>query len=145
MKAAFLSYNSINGFEAGWQERGEHKALVIPCSHGSSAAPYRRSQAQSDDVTREVNKLWQKLREHISELDLIVVYVGADGSENAIELASELPSEKVIFVLCDCRMATKMHLLDVSGHKDTRRIMCECRGRETMGELCERFLETGTI
>lgn len=144
-KAAFLSYNSIEDFEAGWQKGNDCEALIIPCSHGSSAAPFRRNLAQCNDVTREIDKLWGRLREHINELDHVVVYVGGDGSENAIQLASELPSEKVTFVMCDCRMGTKERLLNEVGHLNTRRIMCECRGVKTMGRLCKSFLETAVI
>ncbi len=145
-KAAFLSYNSIAGFSAGWIDgTTDCKALIIPCSHGSSAAPKVRSEAQCHDVTNEITRLWAQLREHVKELDYIVVYVGSDGSENAITLASELPSEKVTFVMCDCRLGTKDELLRRAGHTNARQIMCECRGLETMGRLCKRFLDTGMI
>jgi len=144
-KAAFLSYNSVLGFDSGWSEGEEkRKALIIQCSRGF-AAPKFRNQEQCREVSKEVDRLWEELEKNSEELDLVVVYVGGDGSENAISLASKLPADKIVFVMCPCKIGEKVNLIRRFGLGYARRINCECRGTVTMSILCKNFLRTGDI
>ena len=144
-KAAFLSYNAIAGFNAGWYDGNDCKVLVIPNSKGQLFAAVLSGESGNRIVTNEINDLWKKLGEVITEIDYVVVYVGTDGSEIAIELASKLPADKVVYVLCDCGLSDKQRMIKSAGHELARQIICECRGLQTMSRLCKSFLQTGIV
>ncbi|MBX9670149.1 MAG: hypothetical protein K2X93_21290, partial [Candidatus Obscuribacterales bacterium] len=94
---------------------------------------------------REVTDLWDELDRMLPELDHIVVYVGANGSEEAIRRAAVMPPEKVTFVLCDCNLREKERVICTSGMSTARTVMCECGGRHTMRALFERYIKSGTV
>lgn len=145
MKAAFVSYNAIPGYSAGWHENNGHRALVLPNTMGKEHATDSPGKRGAKAVVNEIDRLWTQLRDVLSEIDHVVIYVGAQGSEYAIELASRIDSSKVTYVLCDCLLERKQKLLVGVGHAEARQIMCECSGTETMSRLCGEFLESGLI
>ena len=148
MKAAFVSYNSIGGLRAGWHkstEGNDNEILVIPNSKGNQFATSTVGSVGNDIVTDEITKLWQQLDQVVNQVDKVVVYVGDNGSEVAIKLASKLPAEKVAYVLCSCNERSKRAMIKEAGHAEAQIIMCECRGIRTMGRLCGDFLSTGKL
>lgn len=82
--------------------------------------------------------------EELATIDFVVVYVGANGSQGAIELAAKA-GEKARFVMCDCNLGIKLSMIASSMGKITPFLECECGGRETMARLVEEFLETGNV
>lgn len=105
---------------------------------------YRRRK-YADHVRDEIGTLWGKLQETIAEIEHVVVYVGSNGSERAIALAAQLPASKVTFVGCDCGLLQKEAMVQTAGLAAARRMLCECGGHRTMGQLFERFMETGEL
>lgn len=141
---ALVSYNQIGGGnKTGWQKEGGRRALVIQNSKGEQFAATYAGERGDNEVRREINTAWDTLQGSLKELDQVVVYVGTSGSERAIELAAQLPPEKVTFVLCDCGLHGKRALINQSGLGMARQILCECRGVHTMGRILSSFLATG--
>lgn len=83
--------------------------------------------------------------------DFLVVYVGASGSQGAVELASRYQRSKVRFVLCDCDFEAK--LADIARAFGVRHpadwnipvLPCECGGHRTMDRLVRDFIATGRV
>lgn len=125
---ALVSYNSIClGQQSGWQEQEDRRALVIQ-NYGAYWMVKEDSFIKS-----------------LSELDHIVVYVGARGLHDALKLASPLPPEKVTFVLCPCDLGEKYLSISRAGFRQSQQISCECGGLLTMNKLLTNFLETGQL
>lgn len=151
---AFVTYNTLgddNRVATGWQTSRrcqERKALVLQNTKGRRSAADqwdRWSAGEVDAVRREIGDVWDELSRSLHLLDHVVVYVGASGSEAAVELASKLPAGKVTFVRCRCGLAEKDALIDSSGMQESQRITCECGGRATMRALFECFMDSGLL
>lgn len=145
MKAAFLSYNAIPGFNSGWHKGEVHSALVIPNSRGDQLAAVFMGESGNNAVTDEITRLWIRLSESLSDIDKVIVYVGDNGSEVAIDLAGRLPANQVVYVLCDCNLEAKRQKIAGNGHQRAKEIICECRGMSTMSRLAREFLRSGQI
>lgn len=143
-KVAFITYNEVGEkIASGWHERNGHRALVLQNTKGQGGL----TDGPIGEANRreQINLLWQELRQQLSAIDHIVVYVGTNGSEAAIALASELRPEQVTFVGCDCNIFAKEMLIQAAGMDKSKRLLCECGGHMTMEWLLNRFLETGQI
>ena len=142
---AFVTYNTVgDDLSSGWHGSNGRRALILQRVNGDG----RRSSGSklSPDARRdEIGTLWGQLQEALLELDHVVVYVGARGSEHAIALAAQLPAAKVTFVGCDCGLSHKEALVQAAGMADARRMLCECGGHRTMSALFESFMETGEL
>lgn len=154
-KIAFVTYNSVgDGLSSGWHGTGDRRALVLQNTKGEAWAvnPGKPLQNGEGDYTpsrdrrqEEINKLWGQLQESLSDLDHVVVYVGAGGSERAIELAGQLPASKVTFVACDCSLSAKERLIQEAGLFEAGRVLCECGGRRTMEAMLNCYMATGAL
>jgi len=155
MKVAFVTYNSVGrNLSSGWHGTPDRRALVLQNTKGEAWAVNPDNPLRSADGdygpsrarrTEEIDRLWGQLQEHLPELDHLVVYVGTGGSDRAVELASQLPASKVTFVGCDCNMGHKVQLLRRYGFSNDQTVMSECGGIQTMGELFESFMVSGTV
>ena len=150
---AFVSYNPIGDTpESGWQEKEGRRALVLQNSKGHpwemdklSAQVEWRFGSGNPYVKAEIDELWAALIKVLPELDQVVIYLGAGGSEHAVELASHISPEKITFVACNCDIHEKRTLIDHFALGSVNQIKCECGGKRTMGELLSRFLVTGQL
>lgn len=151
--AAFVTYNTVgDSLRSGWHDGPEgRRALVIQNSTGrlwgasiDPVLPAKNTGENANRVSSEIDNLWGQLREALSELDQIVVYVGDKGSEVAIRLAAELPAEKVTFALCQCNFRYKTALIrsHVAG---AGTVVCECGGHYAMERLFQSFMATGSL
>lgn len=162
-KVGFITYNTI-GKESrlpnGWLKGPEgRKAFLIQNSKGNRfavdqllggaekpPAGYSRDEDKYIDLVRdEIATLWKDLQEVLFDLDHIVVYVGAHGSEHAITFASQLSVSKITFVACDCNLPLKELLIRAAGMMKVQRVLCECGGRQTMKLLLDNFLVAGKL
>ncbi|GEM_PF-1592955 len=159
----FLTYNSIGkagNISNGAHETPERRAIVLQGSpkdiwaaskvYGGGKVPppgYDRDQGQYVNfISNEIDRLWADLSQGIDEFDHIIIYVGAKGSERALELAASLPPQKVTLVMCDCELGRKLHLISQIGNlKEARRILCECGGNMTFYRMFWHYLETGIV
>lgn len=153
---AFVTYNTVGqDLNDGWHEGGEgRKAFVLQNSKGGSwgaknPVNYDYSRSEGDSLVGqrmdEIGNLWGRLQEALPELDHVVVYVGANGSQRAIALAAMLPPSKVTFVGCDCGFGRKVEYARAAGLSKARWVDCECGGHRTMRTLYESFMETGAL
>ncbi len=165
---AFVTYNTVgeNGLTSGWHDgpdgrralvlqntRGERQAattdplndfLAVTLGDASQVATVRerRSERRRD----QIDTLWGKLQEALPELDHIVVYLGARGSERALELAAgSLAAGKVTLVSCGCGLEQKAQLVEEYALQDCGRRLCECGGYATMWALYNGFMATGDL
>src|SRR3990167_8889021 len=140
-KVAFVTYNTVGeNLSSGWHGSNGRRALVLQRTKGDG----RRSggnanQLSSDGRREEVGILWGELQKALPELDHVVVYVGANGSQRAIELASTVPPSKVTFVGCDCGLPEKEFMIQQAGMDEAGRVLCECGGHLTMELLFKSF------
>lgn len=141
--AAFITYNVMDGDVAsGWHESGKRRALVLQNTRGEGTwgntigVAARRKQSRT---------LWQQLQNVLPEIDHVVIYVGTRGSEIAIMLSAQLPTNKVTYVMCSCGRDNKIALIRMAGMFAARRINCACGGHGTMRDLFDSFMETGEI
>lgn len=152
---AFVTYNSVgDGLASGWHGSNGRRALVLQNGSGerwavdsfyrAEGADYSRSD-HAGHVAGEIDRLWGELRQSLSDIDHIVVYVGSNGSEHAIALAAQLPSSKVTFVGCGCGLPYKEAMIQTAGLAEAGRVLCECGGHRTMGMLFEHFMESGEL
>lgn len=149
---AFLTYNSVGeGLGNGWHASNGRRALVLQNTKG---ARWLADQGPLDPdghatetgrVRDEISSLWDELQKGIADLDHVVVYVGSDGSEQAIALAAKLPEDKVTLVACGCGLFQKKVLARALGLPNPRWVRSECGGHRTMKSLYECFMETGEL
>lgn len=147
---AFVTYNTVgDGVANGWHDSNGRRALVLQNSKGEQWAVSPSNVPPADlgasRVVAEIDRLWGELRKSIDSIDHIVVYVGANGSEQAIALAAQLSAEKITFVGCDCGLAFKEAMVRAAGLSRSRRLLCECGGHWTMKRLFETFMATGEL
>lgn len=142
---AFVTYNTVGGdLSSGWYSGPEgRRALVLQNTKGDGSPS---SRAIGEGNRREqIGLLWIELQKSLPELDHVVVYVGANGSESAIKLAAQLPASKVTFVSCDCGLPFKEVLIQQAGLTEATRVLCECGGHRTMEKLYLGFMGTGAL
>lgn len=173
-KAAFLTYNTVGepgAFRSGVTAINGHEAIVVQHPKGQRWGaqvdgvdpvwtPEATAQLQAEpEVVKPQCYAAGRARESLvsdlysgifdpkslAELDYVVVYVGALGSEGAIALAAQAPRDKVRFVLCDCALDEKFNQVHKHGMERVPYLMCECGGRATMGKLVRQFLQTGSV
>lgn len=150
---AFLTYNTVGrGVADGWHEANGRRALVLQNTKGRAWLADQTAQRGSNAfaagtnlVQNEIGDLWERLVKALPEIDHVVVYVGSDGSENAIRLASALPAGKVTFVRCSCGLSSKDGLIASYGLAAARKVGCECGGHATMGSLFREFMQSGSF
>lgn len=141
---AFLTYNSVwQDLSNGWHEILGRRIFVLQNTKGGGSLA--TGSIGADRRREEIDILWGKLQEALPTLDHVVIYLGARGSERAIELARQLPASKVTFVSCDCGLPTKEALIQEAGLTDCGRVLCECGGHRTMAALLELFVATGEL
>ncbi len=140
---AFVTYNSVgDSLSSGWHDGpSDRRALVLQRTTGDGASVKLEPGQRSD----QISILWGELQKALPELDHIVVYVGANGSQRAIALAGQLPASKISFVGCDCGILQKEAMIQAAGLTEARRLLCECGGHRTMKRLYTHFMETGTL
>jgi hypothetical protein len=152
-KVAFVTYNTVgDNLSSGWHGSDDRRALLVQNTRGerwgAQHAPGEfcpGADKCSHNRYTEIDSIWGQLQSELSDLDHVVVYVGAGGSQRAVELASALDSSKVTFVLCDCRLSIKEEWITQNGMVDAGRVWCECGGHRTMKSLYENFMATGTF
>ncbi|OGZ08207.1 MAG: hypothetical protein A3C93_00980 [Candidatus Lloydbacteria bacterium RIFCSPHIGHO2_02_FULL_54_17] len=158
MKTAFVTYNTVGHGEL---PSGLHtspcgaEALVLQNTKGEAwgakRAPgsYERTPSEGKTLTanrqEEIGALWEELQKHATEIDHLVVYVGANGSQRAVALSAQLPPERVTYVLCNCSLPAKENVIALMGMSAARRVDCECGGHDTMRAIFDRFMERGTL
>ncbi|MBI4457791.1 hypothetical protein HY633_02410 [Candidatus Uhrbacteria bacterium] len=154
---AFVTYNTVGDqLSSGWHDGpGGRRALLIQNTRGQRwgarsnpgvpSGGNRTTDESADRVRGEIDTLWGQLQQALSELDHVVVYVGANGSEQAIAHAAKLPASKVTFVGCTCGLPYKESMVRSAGLASARRVVCECGGHRTMGRIFTRFMETGEL
>lgn len=147
---AFVTYNQLGegNIPSGWHEQNGYKALVLQNTKGRGAlrGPDSRGGIGRDSRLEQIDLLWTDLEKALPELDHVVVYVGTNGSERAIELVGQhLPADKVTFVGCDCGLPIKELLIQKAGLPTAGRMLCACGGHNAMLSLYERFMATGEL
>ncbi|TSC57639.1 MAG: hypothetical protein Greene041619_1067 [Candidatus Peregrinibacteria bacterium Greene0416_19] len=142
---AFLTYNTVwKNLSSGWHEfPNGHRLFVLQNTKGGGTLA--TGPIGVERRREEIEGLWRQLQRELSSLDHVVIYLGARGTERAIELAKELPASKVTFVSCDCGLAFKAGLVQEAGLQDAGRILCECGGHQTMAALAGLFIATGEL
>lgn len=173
--ALFLTYNSIGDpgdYSNGTLERNGNKAIIVQHPKGQKwgaklgngkipvakrGEPRSLELARSEKEAQEminygkargslVKKLYSEAFGLTDFPDYVVVYVGAGGSEGAIELASHVPVERLRFVMCGCNLDLKVSLaLFHTGGQDGVFLQCGCGGQKVMAELLEKFFATGLV
>ncbi len=161
--SAFVTYNNIidpltgRGAEDGWHENTERRALVLQSTNSNAFAQTcdrlltglytpRVIDATIDTASQTIDQLWPRLTALVSTLDHVVIYLGVHGTEHAIEMATQLPIDKIIFLMCDCDLSWKRRLLDDAGlHGAKTLVRKNCGGEFAMGKVFRSFLETGTL
>lgn len=153
---AFVTYNTVgDNLSSGWHASNGRRAFLLQNTKGQRwaarsnpdvpAGDTRTEKETADRVADEISILWGELQTALPELDHVVVYVGARGSERAIALAVQLPASKVTFVGCECGLFQKEVLIRAAGMAEWRLVLCECGGHQTMERLFQRFMETGDL
>jgi hypothetical protein len=145
---AFVTYNQLGEGEvsSGWHEQGANRALVLQNTEGKGSLKSNNPIGEAARVS-QLNLLWSDLQKSLPNLDEVVVYLGAKGSQRAIELLreSEVPAEKVTFVACDCGLGAKEAMIQVAGFDMANRILCNCGGHRVMKKLFVGFMDEGKL
>lgn len=154
---AFITYNTVGDGQVGngWHGLNGRRAFLLQNTRAQRWGARRDPNTPSGDdrttdefadrVRREIEAIWSLLEDQITEIDHVVVYVGASGSERAIALAARIPADRITFVGCECGLPFKEILIQAAGLTGVRRILCECGGHRTMRRLFETFMATGEL
>ena len=146
-----FSYNAfISEAQNGWKNAGANSLLLIQDPEGRPWGTTQSGISESEMAKESqiaIEGAWGNLEKEIKTLDKVVIYIGSHGAERAIELAqkSEISSDKVVFVLCDCNIGLKLRTIKNCGYDRAQQIMCECGGRSTMSQIFRTFMETGNL
>lgn len=118
-----------------------------------SGMSYQETKDQANAKLREreveVTDLYCQVERHLTDVDLVVIYIGLSGSEAALRLTKLC--QRVTPVMCSCNFDRKLTILRrqlgiaEQGLRQLSHITCECEGRQTMEKLLLQFLATGTI
>ncbi len=136
---AFITYNTLDGIQSGWTESNGHRALILQNTRGEGSLE-NGEPIGSVNRADQVETLWNKLLQVVSTIDQVVIYIGVRGSERAIALAAQLPSEKITFLMCRCSFELKVKMIEEAGLKQAKRIVCDCGGHEAMSTMVRDFL-----
>jgi hypothetical protein len=142
-KVGFVTYNFLTGVNSGWTHRNGRSALVIHNTNGRGSLAEGRRTRSTEEIQADIASIWGNLEKSLPELDHLVVYVGSNGSEKAIELAAKVPVEKLTFIGCSCGTTQKDEMLRAVGLGSARRFGCECGGHRTMTAMIEKHLIEG--
>lgn len=145
VNVAFVTYNTLEGFQGGWIERAGRAALVVQDTQGRGALADGNRTRTKGEIVAAIEEQWGTLESSLPRLDRLVVYVGAGGSERAIEMAAKLPQEKLTLIGCCCGLQEKEAMVQRAGLGDVDRRLCECGGHRTMARMINVFLETGAV
>jgi len=142
-KIGFITYNTLPSFQNGWVKStdGLRSALVVQDTKGRGSLYEERRLRTTEEVRAEIAKSWETLDKSLPELDRVVIYIGASGSEDAIERATKVPAKKLTFIGCSCGLEKKEALIQSAGLRDANRFLCECGGHITMTAMIQAFLE----
>jgi len=161
--AAFVTYNNVfdprldKCVETGWHEQDGRRALVLQSTKSgafSEACMRLLSglytpeviQATIETTGHRIDEIWSSLAGVVSTVDHVVVYLGVHGTVHAIEMARQLPIDKLVFLMCDCDVPWKQALLAEAGLQGARTIVVrECGGDLSMGRAFRDFLDIGTL
>ncbi len=146
-KFGFVTYNTLPSFENGWvkSKDGSRQALIVQDTNGRGSLTEGGRTRSQGEIEAEIAKLWEGLGASLNELDRLVVYVGSNGSERAIEQAAKMPAEKLTFIGCRCGLEKKEAMVQAAGLGNAQRMLCECGGHHTMTEMIRRFLGGETL
>jgi hypothetical protein len=153
MRIAMVSYNTfVGGEQNGWKRNGDREILLLQNETGaewgiSKSLSTKGLQAGIDECVKQVESLWSQLVEALPSMDKVFIYVGADGAERVIELASQhgLTPDKATFFSCRCNTDRKMSVAHSLGFASSRVIHCECGGQHTMEVVYRRALNEGVL
>jgi hypothetical protein len=148
-----ISYNTfVRGISNGLQHKGNNSVLLLQNENGDEWGAGKVESIEELGSTKvacqkQINQLWIQLVAELPVLEKVIFYVGAEGSEKTIELAAQngLAPERAVFVLCDCGIDIKLHIIRSFGFSDSQIIMCECGGHDTMFQIYHSVLEQGRI
>ena len=154
-KVAFLTYNTVGDpgeVANGWHERNGRRALVLqgPTNQWHLMRLIAGSTVGSSSkvdlaVAGQIDNLWDSLLKALPELDHVVIYVGIGGANRAIELAAQLPPEKVTFLFCSCGRNSKIALMNEKVPGARLMETTFCGGCMQMLGLFTSFLENGDL
>lgn len=142
-KVGFITYNFLSGVDSGWTHRNGRSALVVHNTNGRGSLAEGRRTRSTEEIQADIASIWGTLEKSLPELDHLVVYVGSNGSEKAIELAAKVPVEKLTFIGCSCGTSEKDAMLSAVGLGSARRFGCECGGHHTMKAMIAKHLAEG--
>ncbi len=160
---AFLTYNGLgvdddvcNGVHRSSRAKGSRKALILQNTAGKFFATAGRKSHQgteasadhgASEVKSEIEKLWKRLKRHLSALDHIVFYLGREGAESALEkVAASFPPEKVTIVSCTCNVEMKKLAVKQVGLEKARFLTCRrCGGQTEILGMYFNYMENGQL
>lgn len=142
---AFVTYNTLPNLPRGWVRNGDRSALIVQDTKGQGTLSDNGRKRTLEEVRSAIEAQWEELDKSLPNLDHLVIYVGASGSELAIQRAKAMPVEKLTFVGCACGIDRKDEMLNEVGLGEARRFGCECGGHRTMELMVFQFMEIGTI
>lgn len=127
----FITYRTLpytNGLNIGVHDVYVHSGTVYH--------PAR----STDQVIDEIRRISEIVTPEITMYNKIVLYIGATGSEEMINIVRGIPAEKVVFVTCDCDLYQKRELFDDAGFSESEVVLCDCRDSKVMPELITAYL-----
>ncbi|KYK27240.1 hypothetical protein AYK26_04225 [Euryarchaeota archaeon SM23-78] len=140
-KIAIISYNVIG---KGQYDNGvlKGKGVEIHISqngHKSKWAASQGSWKEKEEARKVVAKDVVGMIP-LEEMDHVYLYVGADGGEEAIKQAKDVPADKISYVLCGCNYGMKKGMIKEFGKAQAEIIKCECGGREKLEQILKQYL-----
>jgi hypothetical protein len=97
----------------------------------------------SDAARREVaiETMDDALQIPLQEMDKIFLYIGQTGGEEVIGRTKDIAPEKITYVMCDCNLRLKEHIIKGMGNEKAEIIMSECGGQRTMEKILKSYLK----
>jgi len=140
-KVAVVTYNRIGEgqYNNGVLRRGNTELYIAQNGHKAKWAAMPEGGNHREKRINTIRDVVNRVE--LAEMDQVVLYVGAGGGEEAIKQTSELPAEKVTYVMCDCNGYRKRQMIRNVGNAEAGVIWCECGGRHTLERMVKELLE----
>jgi len=140
-KIALITYNLVGDGKYPQVNKGEENDVYI--AQGNSIAAVKeqwRTDSDAQKIRADASKNAVQTI-NLEDMDKVYVYVGEKGGEEMIRQTLQVPTEKIVYVMCGHNSDAKNHLIyQYRGGYFSQKIICECGGRATLERILQDSL-----
>jgi hypothetical protein len=141
-KIAIVTYNRIGEgqYENGLMERADKQIYIAQNGHRSKWTANADDPSSEKEARRKSTVGYVVKSLDLADMDKVYLYVGSNGGEEAIRQTSQIPADKITYVMCSCNWSQKTAMISKYGNSGAKVQSCECGGRETLERILKDLL-----